>query len=139
MAPSRVNEKQQNLSSNTHIIVGECSSIEETRPSQSIIEYGTTWTAWIQVLSAMLINTACSIMWLSACSSPASTSEWLQISYTSLNWLSNVSAIITSILSLVTGWSYQRFGIKENVTLVLYSASKTKLIIRMQCSAFLRV
>jgi hypothetical protein len=118
MVPFHINEKEHPLSSSLPINASESPSIDDevaTEANQSTIQYGTTWVAWLQVTSAMSINAACSIMWLSACSSPASISEWLQVSYTQLNWLSNVSAIITSILSLVTGWSYERFGIKANV------------------------
>ncbi|CEP11544.1 hypothetical protein [Parasitella parasitica] len=82
--------------------------------SETIV-YGTTWVAWLQVLSVMLVNSACSIMWLSASSSPIAISEWLKVDFTALNWLSNVSAIINTLFSLLTGWSYQRFGIKANI------------------------
>jgi hypothetical protein len=109
---SETEEKHENTKAPIVLHNNNSSVIED---STSAIEYGTTWVAWLQVISAMLINSAASLMWLSASSSPASVSEWLQISYTSLNWLSNGSAIITSILSLATGWSYERFGIKANV------------------------
>lgn len=83
-------------------------------------EYGTTWVAWPQLLSIVLINGSCSLMWMSACSSPIAVSQWLNVNLTLLNWFSNASAIINSIFSLVTGWSYERYGIKANVMIPRY-------------------
>jgi hypothetical protein len=88
--------------------------VESITKIESVV-YGTTWVAWLQLGSIILINTACSIMWMSACSSPIAVSQWLNISFSQLNWLSNASAIINSIFSVVTGWSYERYGIKANV------------------------
>lgn len=79
------------------------------------VEYGTTWIAWVQVVNIMLVNGCCSLMWGSGSSAPHAVSEWLHVNYTALNWLSNSSAVINTFFSLITGWSYQRFGIKPNV------------------------
>lgn len=92
-----------------------CSTSSSNRERQLDITYGTTWVAWLQVISIMLVNSACSLMWMSGSSSPIAISEWLKVDFTALNWLSNVSAIINTLFSLVTGWSYQRFGIKSNI------------------------
>ncbi|KAI8373761.1 major facilitator superfamily domain-containing protein [Blakeslea trispora] len=81
----------------------------------SVILYGTTWIAWLQIISITLINSAASLMWMSASSTPTAAAEWLHVSLTQLNWLSNLSAIINTFCSLMTGWSYQRFGIKYNI------------------------
>lgn len=86
-------------------------ALEEKEPTV----YGTTWVAWIQVINVMLVNGASSLMWASASSAPVVVSKWMQVNYTALNWLSNLSAVINTICSLLTGWSYQRFGIKANV------------------------
>ncbi|KAI8054981.1 major facilitator superfamily domain-containing protein [Gilbertella persicaria] len=90
-------------------------SVTYSNKSIHDLVYGTTWIAWLQVISIMLINSAVSLMWLSASSTPSAASEWLGINLTQLNWLSNVSAIINTFFSLVTGWSYQQFGIKANI------------------------
>lgn len=82
---------------------------------KDLIVYGTTWVAWIQIFNVVLVNSASSLMWASASSAPVVVSEWMQVNYTALNWLSNLSAVINTICSLLTGWSYQRFGIKANV------------------------
>lgn len=91
------------------------STSSANKNNQSNIIYGTTWIAWLQVISIMLVNSACSLMWMSGSSSPMAVSEWLKVDFTALNWLSNVSAIINTLFSLATGWSYQRFGIKSNI------------------------
>lgn len=54
-------------------------------------------------------------MWMIASSVPAVMSEWMKISLTELNWLSNASAICNTIFSLPTAWFYERFGIKTSV------------------------
>ncbi|KAI8884429.1 MFS general substrate transporter [Backusella circina FSU 941] len=78
-------------------------------------KYGTTWVAWLQIANVILVNSACSMMWMSAASTPLVSSEWLQASLTRTNWLSNVSAICNSVFSVLTAWSYERFGIKANI------------------------
>ncbi|KAI8075651.1 major facilitator superfamily domain-containing protein [Thamnidium elegans] len=82
---------------------------------KDLIVYGTTWIAWVQIFNVILVNSASSLMWASASSAPVVVSEWMQVNYTALNWLSNLSAVINTICSLLTGWSYQRFGIKANI------------------------
>ncbi|KAI9475453.1 MAG: major facilitator superfamily domain-containing protein [Benjaminiella poitrasii] len=77
--------------------------------------YGTTRLAWIQIISVMLINCACALMWMTPVASPVAMSSWLQVDYTQLNWLSNVAAIFNTLFSLVTLWSYQRFSLKKNI------------------------
>ncbi|KAI7898914.1 major facilitator superfamily domain-containing protein [Cokeromyces recurvatus] len=86
--------------------------------------YGTTWVAWLQVISIMLINCACALMWMTGASSPTSMSAWLQVDFTLLNWLSNVAAIVNTVFSLITLWSYERFSLKKNIMF----ASITNLI-----------
>lgn len=108
---------------NESIISGDDTSTVENMCYSHIkvvepVVYGTTWVAWLQVINIMLVNGACSLMWGSAPSAPLAVSEWLQINFTKLNWLPNSSAIINAIFSFVTGWSYQRFGIKTNVSLI---------------------
>jgi hypothetical protein len=88
-----------------------------TKEAESTTVYGTTWMAWIQVINIMLVNGCCSLMWASGAASPQAVSSWLNIHLTALNWLSNSSAVINAIFSFVTGWSYQRFGIKTNVNM----------------------
>ncbi|KAL7313569.1 hypothetical protein PS15m_007304 [Mucor circinelloides] len=124
MSSVLINEKTH-ISSSLPIVAGDRAS--STSPSfaendqgiekkdKSTIAYGTTWIAWLQVISIMLVNSACSLMWMSGSSSPMAISEWLKVDFTALNWLSNVSAIVNTLFSLLTGWSYQRFGIKANI------------------------
>lgn len=124
---SLIIDEKAYIPSSLPIIAGNSSSSSSLKSSfsssrssanknnQSNIIYGTTWIAWLQVISIMLVNSACSLMWMSGSSSPMAVSEWLKVDFTALNWLSNVSAIINTLFSLATGWSYQRFGIKSNI------------------------
>ncbi|KAI8338523.1 major facilitator superfamily domain-containing protein [Chlamydoabsidia padenii] len=70
---------------------------------------------WLVVGGVVLLNTAVNLTWLSASSAPRSTSLWMQVSYPTLNWLSNVSAILNTIVSIPLPYFYERFGIKTNL------------------------
>jgi hypothetical protein len=71
--------------------------------------------AWFVIGGAVLLNTAVNLTWLSASSAPRSTSLWMQVSYPTLNWLSNVSAILNTLVSIPLPYFYERFGIKANL------------------------
>ncbi|CAO3587596.1 unnamed protein product [Absidia cylindrospora] len=74
-----------------------------------------SYLAWVVIFCVVLLNTAVNLTWLSASSAPKSTSTWMQVSYSTLNWLSNVSAILNTIVSIPLPYSYERFGIKTNL------------------------
>ncbi|KAI8083020.1 major facilitator superfamily domain-containing protein [Halteromyces radiatus] len=76
-----------------------------------------SYVAWMVVFCVVLLNTAVNLTWLSASSAPEATSQWMQVSFTSLNWLSNICAILNTVVSLPTAWAYERLGIK--ITLVI--------------------
>ncbi|KAI7872579.1 major facilitator superfamily domain-containing protein [Spinellus fusiger] len=82
-------------------------------------EYKTSKMAWIQLLSALLVNSSCAISWTTASSAPDAAAEWMKSDLTQLNWLSNTSAIINSILSLTTPWAYEKYGLK---TMIIFSS-----------------
>ncbi|KAI7885413.1 MFS general substrate transporter [Lichtheimia hyalospora FSU 10163] len=82
------------------------------------IEYSnkTPFMAWIVLVSIMLVNAACNIMWTTCSSAPTPSAEWMQIDFDQLNWLSNACAIVNTLLSLPAGWAYERFGIKACIS-----------------------
>lgn len=82
------------------------------------IEYSnkTPFMAWIVLVSIMLVNAACNIMWTTCSSAPTPSAEWMQIDFDQLNWLSNACAIVNTLLSLPAGWAYEQFGIKACVS-----------------------
>ncbi|CAO3699071.1 unnamed protein product [Rhizopus stolonifer] len=75
----------------------------------------TSITAWIETAACIALNSSCAIMWMTASSTPTVMSEWLNISFTQLNWLSNASAICNTIVSLLTPFAYDRMGIKSSI------------------------
>ncbi|KAI8053570.1 major facilitator superfamily domain-containing protein [Thamnidium elegans] len=77
----------------------------------------TSVQAWILTFTCVMINCFCAVMWMTASSTPAVMSQWMNISLTKLNWLSNASAICNSIFSLPTAWFYERYGIKTSIIL----------------------
>ncbi|CDS05286.1 hypothetical protein LRAMOSA07815 [Lichtheimia ramosa] len=82
------------------------------------IEYSnkTPFMAWIVLVSIMLVNAACNIMWTTCSSAPTPSAEWMQIDFDQLNWLSNACAIVNTLLSLPAGWAYEQFGIKACIS-----------------------
>lgn len=85
--------------------------------------------AWIVLVSIMLVNAACNIMWTTCSSAPTPSAEWMQIDFDQLNWLSNACAIVNTLLSLPAGWAYEQFGIKACVSKpMLLVLSRTKII-----------
>ena len=75
----------------------------------------THWSAWLVTACVMLVNMACSITWTTGSSAPISMSEWMQVDFSSLNWLSNIGAISNAVLSLIAPWVYHRLGVKRSV------------------------
>ncbi|CDH53564.1 cell surface receptor mfs transporter [Lichtheimia corymbifera JMRC:FSU:9682] len=73
----------------------------------------TSKMAWLVTFSTMLVNAACSIMWVSCASAPLTSAEWMGGSLSNVNWLSSLCAIDNSVFSLVCIWAYERFGVKR--------------------------
>lgn len=101
-------------------IVSQTISDDDQSPSDyenndNTIEGYTSSLAWLVVISVVLLNMTVNITWLSASSAPQVTSSWLNVSFSDLNWLANISAVVSALLSLPTAWSYERFGIKWNL------------------------
>ncbi|ORE15919.1 MFS general substrate transporter [Rhizopus microsporus] len=82
-----------------------------------IPEEKTTIAAWIVTVICILLNCSCAVMWMTASSVPSMLSEWMNISLTQLNWLSNVSAILTTLVSLLSPLAYDILGIKLSLIL----------------------
>ncbi|GAA5809613.1 hypothetical protein MFLAVUS_003024 [Mucor flavus] len=77
----------------------------------------TSVQAWCLTFTCVMVNCFCAVMWMTASSTPAVMSLWMDISLTKLNWLSNASAICNSIFSLPTAWFYERYGVKTAIIL----------------------
>ncbi|KAI9321646.1 major facilitator superfamily domain-containing protein [Dichotomocladium elegans] len=90
----------------------EDSASEQVEVAATEVSDKTPFMAWVVTVSIMLVNAACNIMWTTCSSAPTPTSEWMQIDFSQLNWLSNACAIANTVLSLVCGWAYERFGVK---------------------------
>ncbi|CAO3621581.1 unnamed protein product [Cunninghamella echinulata] len=81
----------------------------------------TSWVAWLQVAIVVGITSSSALMWMTATSSPQVSAEYFNVNLSSVNWLSNVSAIITAIFSIPAGWCYEKFGIK--ISLIIAAAT----------------
>ncbi|KAI8973497.1 hypothetical protein BDF20DRAFT_907066 [Mycotypha africana] len=73
--------------------------------------------AWVEILIIVGINTSCGFMWNTFASVPTTSANWMNVSLTRINWLSNAAAIINTIFSFFAAWSYERLGLKISILL----------------------
>ncbi|KAF1804228.1 major facilitator superfamily domain-containing protein [Mucor lusitanicus] len=77
----------------------------------------TSTAAWIETLVCIGVSTSCAFMWTTSASAPNVMSQWMDVSLSQINWLSNASAICNTVFSLFTAWAYERIGIKTSIIL----------------------
>lgn len=87
-------------------------SLSDEKPQ----EQTTTW-AWLGTVVCMVLNSSCAIMWMTASSTPTVMADWMAISLTQLNWLSNGSAILNALVSFITPLAYDKLGIRSSVSI----------------------
>ncbi|KAI8074999.1 hypothetical protein BC940DRAFT_314693 [Gongronella butleri] len=80
-------------------------------------EEHTSWVAWMIVAIGTMINTSCAFAWMTASCTPIDSSVYFGIDLTALNWLSNTSAILNSVVSLPAAWCYEHLGLKKSIIL----------------------
>ncbi|CAO3595279.1 unnamed protein product [Absidia cylindrospora] len=132
--------------SNEKIIQSPASSTITTSKSHQLIEQQglneraddekeeTSWIAWVLVLVVISINTASAMMWMTASSLPTAAVSYFNVTLTEINWLSNLSAILNTVFSLPSAWSYERFGLKKSI---IISASFNMVGCWIRCIAII--
>lgn len=96
----------------------ERSLVQEEKLSQNSTEEQegkTSPVAWFEAIVCVFVNCSCAMMWMTAPSTPSVMSQWMDVSLTQLNWLSNSSAICNTLFSLFSAWAYDKFGIKMSL------------------------
>ncbi|KAL1918045.1 uncharacterized protein VTP21DRAFT_3311 [Calcarisporiella thermophila] len=78
---------------------------------------GTRFQAWFGLVMIVMLTSVGGMNWLTFAVVSTKSTEFLQVSFTAVNWLSNASSIVYVIMSLFTGWYYDRFGIKSALVL----------------------
>lgn len=111
----KVNHVEDLKSIDTPAINDSTLTFEQETTHSNLIEGKTSVAAWIETIVCVSLNSSCAIMWMTASSTPAVMTQWMGISLTQLNWLSNYSAICNSIFSLLAAWVYDRVGIKTSL------------------------
>ena len=111
-----------NMSASTFLSISS-SATNVAKPFQEkegiiIIEEITSAAAWIETLVCIGVSTSCAFMWTTGASAPNVMSQWMNVSLSQINWLSNASAICNTVFSLLTAWAYERIGIKASVNTV---------------------
>jgi hypothetical protein len=92
------------------------SYVEKHGGASIMYEEKTSTAAWLEALVCIGVNTSCAFMWTTCAGAPNVMSEWMEVSLTRINWLSNASAICNTVFSLLTAWVYEKFGIKASVS-----------------------
>ncbi|KAG2215628.1 hypothetical protein INT46_006232 [Mucor plumbeus] len=110
-----------NMSASTFLSISS-SATNVAKPFQEkegiiIIEEITSAAAWIETLVCIGVSTSCAFMWTTGASAPNVMSQWMNVSLSQINWLSNASAICNTVFSLLTAWAYERIGIKASIIL----------------------
>lgn len=87
-------------------------------PVQTSSSYGkTSVLAWIVTLECVAVIFSAAIMLLTAPSAPIATAAWLSVSFTKLNWISNVTAIFDMLACCTTFYINDKYGIKISIIL----------------------
>lgn len=71
--------------------------------------------AWVALIALWMLCSASSIMWLSFSAVSDISRQWLSVDLSAVNWIANATALMYVFMSIVTGWFFERFGLKSSV------------------------
>lgn len=111
----KVHHLEELDSNDTHAINDSSLTFDHEVAQSDCTQGKTSVTAWIETIVCIFLNSSCAIMWMTASSTPTVMAQWMDVSLTRLNWLSNASAICNSVVSLMVAWVYDRVGIKTSL------------------------
>lgn len=107
-----------NMTDSTFLSISSSATNVAEKEGIIIIEEKTSTAAWIETLVCIGVSTSCAFMWTTGASAPNVMSQWMNVSLSQINWLSNASAICNTVFSLLTAWAYERIGIKASVNIM---------------------
>ncbi|KAG2182035.1 hypothetical protein INT43_006961 [Umbelopsis isabellina] len=73
--------------------------------------------AWLILLLLVGLRSAVSIYQTTFSPIPSVVAEYLGVSLTAINWLSNVQSVVYVALSFITGWLFEAIGVKKSLLL----------------------
>jgi hypothetical protein len=75
----------------------------------------TSLVAWFELAALCGLASSCSLMWLSFSAVTDISVKWLDVNITAVSWLGNATALMYIFTSLITGWFFEKFGVKNSV------------------------
>jgi hypothetical protein len=75
----------------------------------------TSLMAWFELAALCALASSCSIMWLSFSVVTDVSIVWLDVDISSVSWLGNATALMFIFTSLITGWFFEKYGVKNSV------------------------
>lgn len=76
----------------------------------------TSLMAWFELAALCALASSCSIMWLSFSVVTDISVKWLDVNISSVSWLGNATALMFIFTSLITGWFFEKYGVKNSVS-----------------------
>ncbi|KAI8994539.1 major facilitator superfamily domain-containing protein [Pilobolus umbonatus] len=73
--------------------------------------------AWIALLFLVILRTAISVFQFTFSVVPSITGETFGVSLSAVNWLANIQGVMYVLMSFLTGWIFQRLGVKRSLIL----------------------
>ncbi|KAI8583214.1 hypothetical protein K450DRAFT_268732 [Umbelopsis ramanniana AG] len=75
----------------------------------------TSLMAWFELAALCALASSCSIMWLSFSVVTDVSVVWLNVDISSVSWLGNATALMYIFTSLITGWFFEKYGVKNSM------------------------
>ncbi|KAM3585870.1 hypothetical protein VKS41_002411 [Umbelopsis sp. WA50703] len=75
----------------------------------------TSALAWVALIALWMLASSSSLMWLSFSVVSDISRQWLSVDLSAVNWIANATALMYVFMSIVTGWFFERFGLKSSV------------------------
>lgn len=102
----------------TQSTISDSSTIDEDAVEKSQLHAydKTSLVAWFELAALCGLASSCSLMWLSFSVVSDISVKWLDVDMTGVDWLGNATAFMYVFTSLITGWFFERFGVKRSVS-----------------------
>ncbi|KAI9487228.1 MAG: major facilitator superfamily domain-containing protein [Benjaminiella poitrasii] len=90
---------------NTEIILEEVNCEEKVGNKTSLL-------AWIELIFVILLNMSVNLRWLTFSPVASIAAEYMDVNISAITWLANCATLIFIALSTITGWVFQKYGMK---------------------------
>lgn len=80
-----------------------------------IAENKTSYLAWIELACIVLLNMSVNLRWLTFSPVASISASYMNVTISSITWLSNCATLIYIAIGGFTGWVFERYGMKTCV------------------------